>query len=122
MPASKDRLAAAREGTRRSRGAARRADAALAGREGQARQAQKLKEELDAARNDLEQAQRKGEYQKAGELAYGVIPELEKKLKDAEAIRMAAASPNNPDGEEAVTADHIARSSRAGPASRSTRC
>jgi ATP-dependent Clp protease ATP-binding subunit ClpB len=46
--------------------------------------AQKLKEQLDHARNELEQAQRKGDLAKAGELAYGVIPDLEKKLKDVE--------------------------------------
>ncbi|MGB1540042.1 MAG: AAA family ATPase, partial [Rickettsiales bacterium] len=45
---------------------------------------QKLKEELEAARVELEAAQRKGDLAKAGELAYGVIPELEKKLKKAE--------------------------------------
>src|SRR5436853_5565965 len=46
--------------------------------------AQKLKTELDALRVELANAQRRGEYQKAGELAYGRIPELEKKLKDVE--------------------------------------
>ncbi|MFD0986203.1 ATP-dependent chaperone ClpB [Methyloligella solikamskensis] len=46
--------------------------------------AQKLKEELDAARIELEQAQRGGDLQKAGELAYGKIPELEAKLKEVE--------------------------------------
>ena len=46
-------------------------------------QAQKLKEELDAARNALAQAQRKGDYAEAGELAYGMIPDLEKKLADS---------------------------------------
>ncbi|MBY0273384.1 MAG: ATP-dependent chaperone ClpB [Alphaproteobacteria bacterium] len=46
--------------------------------------AQKLKENLDKARNELEMAQRKGDLSKAGELMYGVIPDLEKKLKDAE--------------------------------------
>ena len=40
---------------------------------------------LDDARNELANAQRKGEYQRAGELAYGRIPELEKKLKAVEA-------------------------------------
>src|SRR3990167_5252039 len=45
---------------------------------------QKLKESLDKARNELEIAQRKGDLSKAGELMYGVIPDLEKKLKDAE--------------------------------------
>ena len=44
--------------------------------------AQKLKTELDQLRAELANAQRKGEYQRAGELAYGRIPELEKKLKD----------------------------------------
>src|SRR5882724_5246250 len=43
--------------------------------------AQKLKAELDQARVELANAQRRGEYQKAGELAYGKIPELEKKLE-----------------------------------------
>jgi len=46
--------------------------------------AQKLKEQLDAARIELEQAQRKGDLAKAGELAYGTIPELEAKLKQIE--------------------------------------
>ncbi len=44
--------------------------------------AQKVKEELDIARNDLERAQRDGDLARAGELAYGVIPELEKCLAD----------------------------------------
>ncbi|AKR57165.1 ATPase AAA [Devosia sp. H5989] len=45
---------------------------------------QKLKEELDAARSQLESAQRTGDLARAGELAYGVIPDLEKRLKAAE--------------------------------------
>src|SRR5690606_24016938 len=44
----------------------------------------KLKEELDAARSQLEIAQRQGDLAKAGELAYGVIPDLEKRLKAAD--------------------------------------
>ena len=36
--------------------------------------AQKLKEQLENARNELAQAQRRGEYQRAGELTYGVDP------------------------------------------------
>jgi ATP-dependent Clp protease ATP-binding subunit ClpB len=46
---------------------------------------QGIKEQLDAARGDLAAAQRDGRYDRAGELAYGVIPDLEKKLADAEA-------------------------------------
>lgn len=44
--------------------------------------AQKLTEALDKARNALEQAQRSGDWAKAGELSYGAIPELEKRIKD----------------------------------------
>lgn len=44
--------------------------------------AQKLTETLDRARNELEQAQRKGDWARAGELSYGAIPELEAKIKD----------------------------------------
>src|ERR671936_831705 len=64
----------------------------------------KLKTELDHLRNELANAQRKGEYQRAGELAYGRIPELEKKLKSIEATEGGGAMV-----EEAVTADHIAQ-------------
>ncbi|MEA2993769.1 MAG: ATP-dependent Clp protease ATP-binding subunit ClpB [Alphaproteobacteria bacterium] len=66
--------------------------------------AQKLKAELEQARTELANAQRRGEYQRAGELAYGRIPELEKKLKDVE-----AAEGKGGMMEEAVTADHIAQ-------------
>jgi ATP-dependent Clp protease ATP-binding subunit ClpB len=66
--------------------------------------AQKLKSELDSLRIELANAQRRGEYQRAGELAYGRIPELEKQLAQIEAS----------DGtgemmEEAVTANHVAQ-------------
>ncbi|MFZ0809362.1 MAG: ATP-dependent chaperone ClpB [Bradyrhizobium sp.] len=65
--------------------------------------AQKLKSELDGLRIELANAQRRGEFQRAGELAYGRIPELEKKLADIEAKE-------NPEMmEEAVTANHIAQ-------------
>ena len=42
-----------------------------------------LKAALDAARVELEQAQRNGDYEKAGQLTYGRIPELEKQLAEA---------------------------------------
>ncbi|MFC3613832.1 ATP-dependent chaperone ClpB [Lutimaribacter marinistellae] len=47
--------------------------------------ARDLKEQLDRARADLEIAKREGNLAKAGELSYGVIPQLEKKLEEAEA-------------------------------------
>jgi ATP-dependent Clp protease ATP-binding subunit ClpB len=66
-------------------------------------EAQRLKKELDDARNELADAQRRGEFQRAGELAYGRIPELEKKLRAIEEKGGGALV------EEAVTANHIAQ-------------
>ncbi|CAA9507992.1 MAG: ClpB protein [uncultured Sphingomonas sp.] len=43
----------------------------------------KVQEQLDAARIELDQAQRSGDLAKAGELAYGRIPQLEKQLEEA---------------------------------------
>ncbi len=47
--------------------------------------ARDIKEQLDQARADLEIAKREGNLAKAGELSYGVIPDLEKQLSEAEA-------------------------------------
>ncbi|MCE6961145.1 ATP-dependent chaperone ClpB [Cereibacter sphaeroides] len=47
--------------------------------------ARDLKEQLDRARAELEQVKREGNLARAGELSYGVIPQLEKKLEEAEA-------------------------------------
>jgi len=66
--------------------------------------AQKLKEELDNLRTELEQAQRRGDLARAGELAYGRIPELEKKLEEIEAQEESKGAMV----EEAVTPDQIA--------------
>ena len=65
--------------------------------------ANKLKEQLEAARNDLVAAQRKGDYAEAGRLAYGVIPDLERKLAEIETKR------NETLVDEAVTADDVAQ-------------
>jgi ATP-dependent Clp protease ATP-binding subunit ClpB len=43
-----------------------------------------LKEQLDAARIELEQAQRRGDLGRAGELSYGIIPQLEKQIAQAD--------------------------------------
>src|SRR5271166_6152199 len=66
-------------------------------------QSQKLKEELDAARNALAQAQRKGDFAEAGKLTYGTIPELEKKLAESEKKNESALV------DEEVTANHVAQ-------------
>ena len=44
----------------------------------------RIKEQLEAARTQLDQAQRTGDLAKAGELSYGTIPTLEKQLADAQ--------------------------------------
>ena len=64
-----------------------------------------VKAKLDQARADLATAQRQGEYQKAGELTYSVIPDLEKKLAD---IEKAGGTGGGSMVEEAVTPSHIA--------------
>ncbi len=47
--------------------------------------AQKIKEQLDQARGEMEIAQREGRLERAAELRYGVIPDLENRLGEAEA-------------------------------------
>ncbi len=64
--------------------------------------AQKLKEQLDQARAELEIVQRRGDWSRAGELTYGVIPGLERKLSEVEAAETGRML------EEAVTEQHIA--------------
>jgi ATP-dependent Clp protease ATP-binding subunit ClpB len=65
---------------------------------------QKLKEQLEQARIDLEIAQRRGDLAKAGELAYGVVPDLERQIAEAEASEDADAMVD-----EAVTSSHVAQ-------------
>jgi ATP-dependent Clp protease ATP-binding subunit ClpB len=61
---------------------------------------QKAKEQLDKARNELEIAQRRGDLQRAGELLYSVIPQLEKKIAETPAHGQML--------KQEVTADEIA--------------
>ncbi len=62
----------------------------------------KIKEQLDAARLQLDQAQRAGDLAKAGELSYGTIPLLEKQLAEAQGAAAGAML------REEVTQDDIA--------------
>src|SRR6202047_4222615 len=64
--------------------------------------AQKPKEQLDQARAELEQVQRRGDWSRAGELTYGVIPQLERQLQQGEGTENARMLG------EAVTPEHIA--------------
>jgi ATP-dependent Clp protease ATP-binding subunit ClpB len=69
-------------------------------------EAQRLKSELEHSRISLDQAQRQGEFQRAGELAYGIIPALEKKLA---AIEAAGAQQHGALVAEQVTPDMVAQ-------------
>ncbi len=62
-----------------------------------------LKEQLDEARNRLEIAKRQGDLAKAGELAYGTIPDLERRLQEAE-----ESEAEDVMVEEAVLPEHVA--------------
>jgi ATP-dependent Clp protease ATP-binding subunit ClpB len=54
--------------------------------------ARKLKEEHEAVRLEIEQAQRRGDYAKASELQYGRVPELEREIREAETAAAANAT------------------------------
>jgi ATP-dependent Clp protease ATP-binding subunit ClpB len=64
---------------------------------------QSLKERLDAARQEVEIAQRRGDFARAGELTYGEIPTLEKRIREIDEKNNAALV------NEAVTAENIAQ-------------
>ena len=65
--------------------------------------AAELQKQLDKAKNDLADAIRRGDYQRAGQLQYSTVPELERKLKATE-----SASKSGVVVSEQVTADNIA--------------
>jgi ATP-dependent Clp protease ATP-binding subunit ClpB len=63
-----------------------------------------LQEQLDKAKNEMADAVRRGNYQRAGELQYSTIPGIERKLKEIESATAGVVV-----AEEAVTANHIAQ-------------
>jgi ATP-dependent Clp protease ATP-binding subunit ClpB len=66
---------------------------------------QHIKEKLEAARLELAQVQRKGDLERASELAYGLIPQLEADIQSAEAVAHKAEKTML---EKAIGEDHIA--------------
>jgi ATP-dependent Clp protease ATP-binding subunit ClpB len=68
----------------------------------------KLREELEQVRGQVDQAQRANDLNRAAELQYGVLPQKEKALKDAEDKIAAASKSGNRLMQEEVTADEIA--------------
>jgi ATP-dependent Clp protease ATP-binding subunit ClpB len=82
--ASKDRLAALEDDLANMEQQSSELTAKWQGEKDKIAGEQRLKEELDAARLEVEQAQRSGDYSRAGELQYGRIPDLERKLAEAQ--------------------------------------
>ena len=66
-----------------------------------------LKKELELARRQLEDAQARGEYEKAAELQYGKIPGLEKQIAEVEAMQQDEAGKENRLLRENVTEEEI---------------
>ncbi len=62
-----------------------------------------LQKQLEKARSDLADAVRRGDYQRAGELQYSTVPELERKLKATESTGKSGVVAS-----EQVTADNVA--------------
>jgi len=100
--ASKDRLLALRQELANLEEQSRELTARWQGEKDKLAGATRIKEQLDAARLEVEQAQRGGDYAKAGELTYGRIPELERQLAEAEGATATAMV------REEVTANDIA--------------
>ena len=100
--ASKDRLAALREELANLEQQSAELTTRWQGERDKIAAEGKLKEALDAARVELDQAQRQGDYAKAGELSYGRIPDLERQLAEAQGATTNALL------REEVTADDIA--------------
>ncbi|MDB6138069.1 MAG: ATP-dependent chaperone ClpB, partial [Verrucomicrobiaceae bacterium] len=67
----------------------------------------KIKEDIDRLRTEQEQAQRRGDFARAGEIQYGAIPELEKQLATASQTTQPHERPQLL--REEVTEDDIAR-------------
>ena len=66
----------------------------------------KLKEERDSLRNEMEQAQSRGDYTKAAEIQYGRLPEVERQIQEAEER---AKNAGDTMVQEAVTEEEIAK-------------
>ena len=99
--ASRDRLVRLEDELAELEEDSARVTAAWRAEKDQLASATKLKEQLDQARIEADKAQREGRYEKAGELLYGVIPNLEQKLAHADGAQGQMLN-------EAVTEEQIA--------------
>jgi ATP-dependent Clp protease ATP-binding subunit ClpB len=83
-PGSKERLRKAAEEIEKLEAKSRDLESVWQAEKGKLAASTRYKEELDRLRAELEEAKRRGDFNKAGELQYGRIPEMERKLEDAE--------------------------------------
>ncbi|KPP88981.1 MAG: ATP-dependent chaperone protein ClpB [Rhodobacteraceae bacterium HLUCCA08] len=83
-PASKDRLEKLEKEMAELQGRSAELTARWQGERDKLESARELKEQLDRARAELDIAKRNGDLARAGELSYGIIPQLEKQLGEAE--------------------------------------
>jgi ATP-dependent Clp protease ATP-binding subunit ClpB len=79
-PASKDRLGKLEKELADLEDRSNAMTAAWKTEKDQVQETQKLKERLDQARSEVEVAQRRGDYTRAGELTYSIIPDIERQL------------------------------------------
>jgi ATP-dependent Clp protease ATP-binding subunit ClpB len=98
--ASRDRLGKLEKELAEAEDESNALTAAWQAEKGKVQETQKLKEQLDSARNDVEIAQRRGDLARASELLYGVIPDIERQL---------ASSADGKLVNEAVTEEQIAQ-------------
>jgi ATP-dependent Clp protease ATP-binding subunit ClpB len=82
-PASKDRLGKLEKELAELEDKSNAMAAAWKAEKDQVQETQKLKERLDQARSEVEVAQRRGDYTRAGELLYSVIPDIEQQMAKA---------------------------------------
>ena len=83
--ASIKRLDLIQEEDRQARARGRRPGRDLEGREGRSTGSAHVKEEVERIKIQIEDLKRKGDFNKVAELQYGKLPELEARLKDAQA-------------------------------------
>jgi len=83
-PGSKERLRKAADEIEKLEAKSRDLESVWQAEKGKLAAATKYKEELDRLRAELEDAKRRGDFNRAGELQYGRIPEMERKVEEAE--------------------------------------
>ena len=107
-PASKETTGSPGKGVGQPEGLSRRPQSAVGRREEDAiGDIQKLREAIELARNEMEQAQRRGDLTRVAEFKYGKVPTLEAQLKELE-TKASSGKDGHQLLQEEVTADEVA--------------